>query len=105
MSCFVSTNRVERTSFCKALLRSLRGPIVDPPKDAKLQTLEEISKDLSTRIIAIFPGVTSRLPPTKSRYHSQFPSWPSPAHPLNTIIKYSNNSFSQPQPTAAVSFP
>lgn len=57
----MSTNRVERTSFCKALLRSLRGPIIDPPKNAKLQTLEEISKDLSTRIIAIFPEVPSPL--------------------------------------------
>jgi hypothetical protein len=61
VSCFVSTNRVQQTSFLTALYRSLRSPIIDPPAKAKLQTLEELSKSLSNRIIAIFPEV--RPPP------------------------------------------
>lgn len=59
VSCFISSDKVQQTSFMTALWRSLRAPLLEPPAGSTLLSIEELSKKLSNRIIAIFPEVTS----------------------------------------------
>jgi 1-acyl-sn-glycerol-3-phosphate acyltransferase len=61
VSCFMSTDKVQQTSFTTALWRSLRAPLLEPPASATLLSLQELSQKLSSRVIAIFPEVASSL--------------------------------------------
>jgi len=63
VSSFVTTDKVQPTSFLTALWRSLQPPLISPSTKAKLLTLQEVCKAYSKRIVAIFPEVTHVFPP------------------------------------------
>ena len=55
VSCFITTDKVQPTSFLTALWRSMRSPIIDPPPTSTLLSLSDVKAKLSDRIIVIFP--------------------------------------------------
>ena len=60
VSCFVSTDKVEQTSFPTAFWRSLNSPLLEPPSKATLLSIQDLSDKLSERVIAVFPEVYSQ---------------------------------------------
>lgn len=67
VSCFVTSDKVQLTSFLTALWRSINSPLLEPPDNAMLIPLTEVTKKLPDRIIVVFPEVFFPRIPADSR--------------------------------------